>query len=120
MNRKRTLEDYGYPIEGILDVDKGGGDFYQVPQEALSPRTCEYCRKFDSKEWVCTLTGEDKCIDDTCDRIDHVEEWLDNEYGFRSPVRQEYSSDKTFEQACKAIKAINRSIKESYERDDMW
>ena len=111
MRRKTTLKDWGYPAEGIIDVDDGGGDSHELPQEALSERTCAYCRKFNKEEWVCTVTGEDKNPDcDYCDNIDYIEEWLDTEDGFRTPVRSEYSSDKTFQQACKAIKAINHQI----------
>ena len=116
--RQKTLKDFGYPAEGIILVDAGGGDAYEVPQEAFSPRTCEYCRLFDSKEWVCTKDGEEKDPDnDSCDDIDYIDKWLDSEYGFRSPVRCEYSSDKAYEQACKAIIRMNRNIKDEYERD---
>ena len=107
---KKHLKDWGYPAEGILDVDAGGGDSYEMPQEALSEHICCYCRNFDSKEYVCKLTGEIMDSDEYCDRIDYIEKWLDSEYGFRTPVRQEYSSDKIFKQACDAIDAINRSI----------
>ena len=111
MKRKITLEDYGYPREGILDVDAGGGDSYEMPQEALSARGCDSCRNFDRKEWVCKLTGEEKDPDyDYCDDIDYIEKWLDNSLGFRSPVRQEYSSDEAYKQACDAINAINANI----------
>ena len=112
MRRKTTLKDWGYPAEGIIDVGNGGEDSWEMPQEALSEHTCEYCRKFDRKEWVCTVSGEDKNPDqDYCEDIDYIEEWLDTEDGFRSPVRNEYSSDKTYQQACEAIKAINRHIR---------
>ena len=121
MKVRKTLNDFGYPRWYTVEVDLGGGDGIDYPQEALSSRTCENCRKFNSKEWVCVSGKEiDNPDCETCDDIDYIEEWLDSSDGFRSPVRCEYDSDKDFEQACKAIKAINRSIKESYERDDMW
>lgn len=123
-----TLADWGYPAEGIIDVDKGGGDSYEVPQEAFSPHTCGSCRKFNgeycTKEWnngdesYCIPGRDEKDPDtDTCDDIDYEEELLDSQYGFRDPVRCEYSSDKKYKQACEAIKAINRDIKDSYEQD---
>lgn len=109
---KYTLSDFGYPSEGILDVDAGGGDSYEVPQEALSPHTCGYCRKCDCGE-TCTKDGRDVDMDnDSCEDIDYIEEWLDSSYGYRSPVRCEYSSDKTYHQACKAINAINRHMED--------
>lgn len=109
--RKMTLKDFGYPEEGIIDVDRGGGDCYEVPQEALSAHTCGSCRKFDRKEWTCKKDNEEKDPDyDYCDDIDYVDEWLDSGDGFRSPVRNEYSSDETYKQACEAIDAINRYI----------
>ena len=115
MRKEPTLADYGYPSEGIIEVDRGGGDGYELPQEALSPHTCGWCRKCDSGE-TCTKDGREIDVDtDTCDDIDYREEWLDTSYGFRSPVRCEYSSDKTYKQACEAIKAINSSIKDDYE-----
>ena len=118
MRNRITLKDYGYPAEGIIYVDVGGGDDYEAPQEALSERGCCYCRNFDSKEYICKLTGEEKDPEcDYCDRIDYIEKWLDSEYGFRSPVRQEYSSDQTYEQACKAIDAINHDIEETNEHE---
>ena len=118
---KERLNDWGYPAEGILDVDAGGGDSYEMPQEALSAHTCGSCRLFDgdycTKEWnngdesYCIPERDEKDPDtDTCEQIDYVEEWLDSQYGFRSPVRCEYSSDKAYEQACEAIKAINAYI----------
>lgn len=114
--RRRTLDDYGYPRGYSIDVDTGGGDGYEAPQEALSPRTCESCRRLD-KDWVCPLTGGDKDPDnDTCDQIDYKEEWLDSSYGFRSPVRCEYDSDEDYKQACEAIKAINKGINDEYDR----
>lgn len=110
-----TLAEMGYPSEGIIEVDRGGGDGYEMPQEALSPHTCGWCRKCDSGE-TCTKDGREIDVDtDSCDDIDYQEEWLDTSYGFRSPVRCEYSSDKTYKQACEAIKAINSSIKDDYE-----
>ena len=116
MQNGKTLADYGYPAEGIIEVEIGGGNTYEIPQEGLSPHTCESCRKLN-KDWVCTLTGEDKDPDnDTCQDIDYEEKWLDCSYGFRSPVRCEYSSDNAYEQACKAIKAINRHNDDEYDR----
>ena len=110
MQRQPRLEDYGYPAEGIICVDAGGGDFYEMPKEGISAHTCGSCRKF-CKDWTCTVTGEEKDPDyDTCEDIDYKEEWLDSSYGFRSPVRCEYSSDKAYEQACKAINAINADV----------
>ena len=118
MARQKRLKDYGYPSEGIILVDKGGGDDYEMPQEALSARTCGSCRQLDC-DWCCKRTGEEKDPDvDYCDDIDYQEEWLDTEYGFRSPVRNEYSSDKAYEQACEAINAINRNIED--EREERW
>lgn len=115
---EKTLKDWGYPSEGIIEVDMGGGDGQEFPQEAWSAHTCGSCRKFDRKDWVCTLTNEDKDPDDdTCDSIDYEEKWLEPGYGYRSPVRCEYSSDRTYEQACKAIKAINEWI-DDRERDE--
>lgn len=112
------LKDFGYPLEGIVYVDAGCGDDYEVPQEALSAHTCGSCQNFDSKEWVCKLTGEDKDPDDDfCDGIDYKEEWLDCEDGYRSPVRNEYSSDKAYEQAVKAINSINRYVREENEHE---
>ena len=115
--RKLSLSDYGYPYEGIVIIDHGGGDGYEYPQEAFTPRDCGSCRLFDSKEYVCMKTGDDKDPYDTCDDIDYKEEWEDSEGGYREPVRHEYSSDKAYEQACKAIKAINRDILKNRERD---
>lgn len=116
MRREPTLADYGYPAEGIIDVDLGGGNGQEYPQEAFSPRTCGSCRKFNGGDWTCYKDGEDKDPDnDTCGDIDYQEEWLDNGY-LRSPVRCEYSSDETYKQACEAIEAINRSIKDEYDR----
>ena len=123
MRKKDRLKDWGYPSEGILDVDAGGGDSYEMPQEALSARTCQWCRKFNgdycTKEWnngdesCCVPERDEKDPDtDSCDDIDYIEEWLDSQYGFRSPVRCEYSSDKAYEQACEAIKAINKHIED--------
>lgn len=113
--REPTLVEMGYPSEGIIEVDRGGGDGYELPQEALSPHTCGWCRKCDSGE-TCTKDGHEVDVDnESCDDIDYQEEWLDTSYGFRSPVRCEYSSDKTYKQACEAIKAINSSIKDDYE-----
>ena len=99
-------------MEGIIDVSPNGSpDSYEVPQEALAPYTCCSCRKFDGE--CCTKDGKEKDPDnDTCEDIDYEEEWLDTEYGYRDPVRCEYSSDKTYEQACKAIRRINAAIKE--------
>ena len=124
---KDRLKDWGYPAEGIILVDAGGGDDYEMPQEALSAHTCGSCRLFDgdycTKEWnnadesCCIPERDEKDPDtDTCDEIDYVEEWLDCEYGYRSPVRCEYSSDKAYEQACKAINAINAYV--NSERED--
>ena len=116
MKKKMTLADYGYPAEGIIGVDCGGGDGYDLPQEALSAHTCKWCRKCEHGE-TCSKDGRDVDIDtDTCEDIDYIEEWLDTSYGFRSPARCEYSSDKTYKQACEAIKAINRNI--NYEYDE--
>ena len=110
MKKRITLKDWGYPAEGILDVDDGGGDSHEAPQEALSAHECAYCRNFDGKQYICKLTGEDREDDECCDKIDYIEKKLDSEYGFRSPVRQEYGSDKTYKQACEAIDAINNDI----------
>ena len=107
---KTTLKDWGYPLEGIIDVDAGGGDSHEMPQEALSEHTCCYCKNFNNKEYICKLNGEDREPDEYCENIDYIEQWLDSEYGFRSPVRQEYSSDKAYKDACDAIDAINRNI----------
>ena len=112
------LRKIGYPAEGIICVDTGGGNDYESPQEALSEHTCAYCRRFDHKEWVCPLDGQEKNPDeDTCDSIDYEEVWLDCQYGFRSPVRCEYSSDENYKKACEAIKTINRMIKADWEHD---
>ena len=109
MRNEPTLEEFGYPREGIVVEDMGGGDGREWPQEVLSAHTCGSCKKFDHKDWVCTMTKEDRDPDcDTCENIDYEEEWLETCYGFRSPVRNEYSSDKAYEQACKAIIAINK------------
>ena len=110
-----TLKDWGYPSEGIIEVDDGGGDSHEMPQEAWSEQTCCYCRNFDNKKYVCKLNGDDRDSDEYCDKIDYIEKRIDSEYGFRSPVRQEYSSDGTFKQACNAIDAINRHIEEENE-----
>ena len=111
MSKNKTLKDFGYPSEGIIDIDRGGGDSYECPQEAFSAHTCGSCRKF-TKDWTCGITGEDKEPDyDTCDDIDYIEKWVGDEFGFRDPVRCEYSTDEAYEQACKAINAINRDIK---------
>ena len=114
-----TLKDFGYPEGYIIDTDTGGGNGQEYPQEALSSYTCNYCRKFDKKEWVCTETGKDVPNPDceTCENIDYIEEWLDSQFGFRPPVRSEYCSDKAFNDACNAIKAINKSIQEEYENE---
>ena len=117
MGKSGSLKDCGYPEEGIIYVDAGGGDDYEMPQEALSEHGCVSCRNLDKKECVCKLTGEEKDPEcDYCDEIDYIECWLNTEYGFRSPVRQEYSSDEAYEQACKAIEAINDCIREQNER----
>ena len=117
MRKRETLKDWGYPAEGIIDVSNGGEDSWECPQEALSEHTCAYCRKF-TKDWTCSDTGEDQDPDqDYCDDIDYIEEWLDTEGGFRSPVRNEYSSDATYQQACEAIKAINAHIRSERERE---
>ena len=121
--RKTTLKDYGYPAEGIVYVDTGGGKDYECPQEAFTSHTCISCKLWDSdyctkggKETFCTPDGNE--IDPytyTCDDIDYIDEWLDTEYGFRDPVRCEYSTDKAYEQACEAIKRLNKDIKEDHE-----
>ena len=131
MKNKMTLKDFGYPEEGILDVSNGGEDSYEMPQEALSPHTCGSCRLFNgeycTKEWnnadesYCIPERDEKDPDvDTCDDIDYQEEWLDCSCGFRLPVRCEYSSDKAYSKACKAIEAINISIQREYEEKDNW
>lgn len=128
MRNRMTLKDWGYPAEGIILVDDGGGDFHEAPQEALSAHTCGSCRLFNgdycTKDWnngeedYCIPERDEKDPDfDYCDDIDYVEEWLDSEYGFRSPVRNEYSSDKAFKQACDAISAINRYIEDEAEHE---
>lgn len=115
MAMRKTLKDFGYPQEGIIYVDSGGGNGYECPQEALSAHTCGSCKKFNRKEWICMKDNADKEPDeDFCDDIDYAEEWLDSQYGFRSPVRCEYSSDDTYEQACKAIDRINTSISDQW------
>ena len=109
---RERLKDWGYPAEGIIDVCWNGDPdrCEEMPQEAYSPHTCKYCRKCDSGE-TCTKDGREIDIDtDTCEDIDYIEEWLDSSYGFRSPVRCEYSTDKAYKQACDAINAINAYI----------
>lgn len=126
MKHRMTLADYGYPAEGIIEIcPDGGPDGYEAPQEILSPHTCASCRKYDdacTKEWnncdeaYYVPERDDRDPDvDTCDDIDYREEWLDASYGFRDPVRCEYSSDETFQQACKAIARINADINSEHE-----
>ena len=111
-----TLADFGYPAEGIIEYTTDGGpDGHECPQEALSPHQCSSCNRYF--DWTCQLTGEEKDPEDTCEKIDYVEEWEDSSYGFRSPIRCEYSSDKTYEQACKAIDRINAWMRREDERD---
>ena len=116
------LADYGYPEEGIVYVETGGGNCIEVPQETYSPYTCKSCRRFNgdccTKNWnnadesyYCPSTDDKDPDTDTCDDIDYEEEFLGGEYGFRSPVRCEYSSDETYNQACEAIKVINERIR---------
>ena len=108
--REKTLKDYGYPFEGIIEVcPNNGPDSIEYPQEHWSAHTCGSCRRFNN-DWICEKTGEEKDPDeDTCDDIDYEEKELDGE--FRSPVRCEYSSDKAYDQACKAIARINADIR---------
>ena len=118
MRKQMTLADFGYPAEGIIEYTTDGGpDGHECPQEALSAHECEYCRKFNHDDWTCSKDGSNKWIDDTCGDIDYIEEWLDSSYGFRYPVRCEYSSDETYEQACKAIDRINAWMRIEDERD---
>lgn len=130
MKRNMTLADYGYPKEGIIEVSHDGGpDGYELPQEALAPHTCISCRLCDGavcmKEWkdldptYYVPERDDRDVDnDTCDDIDYEERWLDTEYGFRSPVRCEYSSDEAYQQACKAIDRMNAEI--NSEHEERW
>lgn len=113
---KCRLKEMGYPKEGIRCIGYGGEDNCEMPQEGFSAHLCGSCRNFDSKECVCKKDGSEKEPDiDFCDDIDYVEKLLDCEFGFRSPVRNEYSSDQAYEQACEAIKAINKAVKEEFE-----
>ena len=128
--KRTSLEDWGYPAEGIIDVCWNGDPdrCQEMPQEALSAHTCgscrlfngDYCTKFwnNAEEDYCLPDRDEKDPDnDTCDDIDYEEEWLDTQYGFRSPVRCEYSSDETYKQACEAIAALNRAIADEYAPD---
>ena len=125
--KKKTLADYGYPLEGIIEVTPNGGpDGYEMPQEGLTPHTCVSCMQCHgdvcTKEWnnadpadyIPERDDRDPDVD-TCDDIVYVEEWLDASYGFRNPVRCEYSSDETYQQACKAIARINADINSEHE-----
>ena len=114
--REPTLKDFGYPEEGIIDVAPNNGpDSYERPQEGWSPHTCASCRKLNA-DWECTLTGEEKDPDeDTCDQLDYKKKWLEE---YRDPVRCEYSSDRTYKQACEAIKEIRDWIERREE--DAW
>lgn len=106
---------YGYPAEGVVYVDIGGGDDYEAPQERWSGQYCGSCRMFDTKDWVCKRSGEDKDPDaDTCDDIDFEEKELEE---LRDPDRREYSSDENYKAACKAINEM-RCECERREYDD--
>ena len=123
---KYDLEkDWGYPREGIVDLDLGGGDALPCPQEMWSARTCGSCKLFDgeycTKEWnnadpcYCVPERDEKDPDtDYCDDIDYIEEHLEE---LRDPVRHEYSSDKAYKQACEAIDAIRKYQAEQEEHD---
>lgn len=117
MTVNKTLADYGYPAEGIVSVCwNGSPDAEDYPQEAFTPHTCGSCRLFNgeccTKEWnngdesYYIPDRDDRDPDnDTCDDIDYEQDWLDE---LRDPVRCEYSSDKAYEQACKAIARMRR------------
>lgn len=99
------LKRFNYPDEGLLEISPDGGpDTYFQPQERYSARVCAWCRRFNGYD--CTKGREVNDPDeDTCDDIDYIEEWLED---LRDPVRQEYSSEKTYQQACKAIRKLKR------------
>ena len=109
------LKRFGYPAEGIVQVSHDGGpDAVDYPQERFSAMVCKWCRFYCEDECTKGKTVEDPDID-TCDDIDYIDEWLED---LRYPVRSEYSSDKTYQQACKAIRKIR--AEQEAEEEHEW